>query len=145
MGSDSKVFNGTVMVISGFFTGFSIVNAIYYSKLMNNNSPNPPISNMTAKILMIFNIILVILAAGIFVWSLYRLSFNRGGKENIPVVIQPKNISQIPVPVSNTITSSPDKPGDDYLKAASQQIVPVGNTISVERNGPIIISPTAMV
>jgi hypothetical protein len=41
--SHSRLYNGGIMVLSGFFCGFSVANAVYYSKIMKDTT-TPPIS-----------------------------------------------------------------------------------------------------
>jgi hypothetical protein len=73
--SHSRLYNGGIMVLSGFFCGFSIANASYYSKIMKDTT-TPPISTGIAKTMMVINIIIAIVTGILFIWFLYRTAFS---------------------------------------------------------------------
>lgn len=63
----TSIFLGAVGIIAGIF------NIIYYNKLRINTTNNCNISSGTATSLLIVNIILLLLAAMVFLWGFYRL------------------------------------------------------------------------
>jgi hypothetical protein len=73
--SHSRLYNGGIMVLSGFFCGFSVANAVYYSKIMKDTT-TPPISAGTAKTMMVINIIIAIITGILFLWFVYRTVFS---------------------------------------------------------------------
>lgn len=75
LSTHSRLYNGSIMLISGFFCGFSIANATYYSAVMKDTT-TPPLTVTTSKTMMIINIILSIIMGIVFIWFFYRLVFS---------------------------------------------------------------------
>lgn len=70
--SDSRGYKIFIFVASGFITGFAIANIIYFNRL-RSPSTAPLVSPGEATALMWLNIILLILSAIAFIWSLISL------------------------------------------------------------------------
>jgi hypothetical protein len=70
------------MLISGFFCGFSIANAVYYSTVMKDNT-TPALTVTTSKTMMIINIIISIIMGIVFIWFFYRLVFSADARHQI--------------------------------------------------------------
>ena len=81
-------YKALVLLTSAAGIGFGITNIVYYNKIRLKNNCGE-ISSGEATTLIWLNIILVILAAILFFWSLFRLIFS--GKPVKPLVNQTIN------------------------------------------------------
>lgn len=73
--SESRWFKILVFVFSGFFVGFSIANIIYYERLRRSN--NNVLTKTESTSMLWINIILLVIAVFIFLWSIWRLIFTK--------------------------------------------------------------------
>ena len=76
-------YKALVLLASAAAIGFGITNIVYFNKIRLNDNCGD-VSSGEATMLIWLNIILVILAAIVFFWSLFRLIFS--GKEKEPIV-----------------------------------------------------------
>lgn len=74
----SIIWEWVLLIISLFFFGFSIANAVYYSKIKSlPQVPTPPVTKGAANVMMWFNIILTIIAALLAIFIVIRLVLYR--------------------------------------------------------------------
>lgn len=74
--SESRWFKIIVLIISGFFVGFSVANIVYYAKIRNctsNSNSNCSVSRGEATSMIIVNSILLIISFILFIWSIITL------------------------------------------------------------------------
>ena len=75
-------YKGLVLLVSAAAIAFGITNIVYFNRIRLNNDCEQ-ISVGTATTLLWLNIILVILGAVVFFWSLFRLIFADEEKETV--------------------------------------------------------------
>ena len=135
LSTHSRLYNGSIVLISGFFCGFSIANATYYSAVMKDTT-TPPLTVTTSKTMMVINIILSIVMGIVFIWFFYRLVFN----------------AETRYQVGNTIAAKYDQLTDQtagYLKAPSginaftSLYNPVGPGMAVPTGSSLLLDPAA--
>mgnify|MGYP003649450001 CR=1 FL=1 len=109
-------YKALVLLSSAASIAFGITNLVYYNKIRTQDNCSE-ISSGEATTLIYLNLILIILAAIVFFWSLFRLIFSGQEKDiintkynlhthNYPAV-SPGDNSLTP-PVTTTTVSSPD-------------------------------------
>ena len=77
----SRVFLVSTTIVSGFFTGFSLANIVYYARLRNAGCS--AISSGEATSMLILNIILFIIALVIFIWTIWELIVSSKTKQQL--------------------------------------------------------------
>lgn len=101
--SDSQIFDIVILITSALFTGFSIVNAIFYSRLRSGNSGS--ITKGEATFLMFTNIVLAIISGFVFLWTIFRTLNLFHSKihtfTNFPIVYQ----TPMTTPIATSITT----------------------------------------
>lgn len=75
--TESRGYKIAVFVVSAIFVGVSIANIVYYNRLRKETTADPPVSTSEANVMMWVNIITLVIAGLIFLWSLWRLFFTR--------------------------------------------------------------------
>lgn len=83
--TESRLFKILVFIGSGFFTGFSLANIIYYNKARAFAARNPtsPLSHGEATSMLWVNVFLFIFSLILFIWSIWRLLFHREHRTQI--------------------------------------------------------------
>ncbi len=73
--TESRLYNGSAMLLSGFMSGYFIANSIYYSKISKALAAghSAGITSMAAKSMLALSIIIAIVCGVLFFWFLYRL------------------------------------------------------------------------
>jgi len=129
----SSIYSGITLIFNGFVFGTSIASAVYYSRVLKTNGTNtkPPMSNNTAKIMMIISIIIAIVAFLIFSWSCYGIWATYKGKIIMNAGISHPPISA-PLPKATIPQQSLYKPAynqsvygpqTNYVEAYNQQML----------------------
>ena len=77
-------YKAIVLIMSAIALGFGILNIIYFNRIRLNQDECTELSSGEATTALWLNIILVIFAAVLFFWSLFRLIFT--GEEKKPIV-----------------------------------------------------------
>ena len=96
-------YKAIVLLTAAIALGFGILNVIYFNRIRLNQSKCTEISTGEATTALWLNIILVIFAAVLFFWSLFRLIFT--GEEKQPIVNKQYNtIVHSPKAVASPIT-----------------------------------------
>ena len=109
-------YKAIVLLTSAMALGFGIVNIVYFNKIRLNQDNCQELSSGEATTALWLNIILVIFAAVLFFWSLFRLIFTGEEKKEVvhkqynTIVHSPKAIAspiRIPsVPATPITTTS---------------------------------------
>ena len=95
-------YKAIVLLTAAMALGFGIVNIVYFNKIRLNQDKCSEISSSEANTALWLNIILVISAAVLFFWSLFRLIFT--GEDKKPIVHkQYNNIVHSPKSVASPI------------------------------------------
>ena len=96
-------YKALVLIASAAAIGFGITNIVYFNNIRLNPDNCQQISSGTATMLIWLNIILVILGAVVFFWSLFRLIFTGETKKEVvnkTYNTHTHNYPASPVPVS---------------------------------------------
>lgn len=112
-------YKAIVLITAALAIGFGITNIVYLDRVRLNNNCQP-ISTSTATVLMWLNIILVILAGILLIWSFFRLIF--GGQKDKPVVNKTKNVINYP---DTEIKSTEDLPKLEKLTSPMYPMTPM--------------------
>ena len=125
-------FKVIVLIVSGYTLGVSVANSYYFNQIRIKNNCQP-ISNGTATTMVWLNIILAIVAAIIFFWSLFRLIFT-GHEEKVPtnkVYNLHNHVHNSPDYEAKTLTTGMQSP------IVASPIIPVPQTTVVLPTTPI--------
>ena len=74
-----------VFIVSGIIVGVSIANIVYYNRLRDGSSAS--VSDGEATAMMWVNIVVLVIAALIFLWSLWRLIFSRESRKKVKMYV----------------------------------------------------------
>lgn len=78
-------FKIIVLIVSAVFVGFSIANIVYFNRIRKGNCEE--VSEGEATTLLWLNIVMVIIAGIIFIWSLWRLIFSRETRQRVQTTL----------------------------------------------------------
>lgn len=94
------------VIIALFFIGFSIANIVYFKRIRDNNSNCSIITTGEATAMLVINVILLIIAIILVIWSLFKSLFPHHYKQSIaklhqPVYTQPANQQMVEMTTIN--------------------------------------------
>jgi hypothetical protein len=75
-------FKLVVLIVSGFFVGFSLANIIYFNRIRRNNGC-PGVTRGEATAMLWVNAILFAIALIIFIWSIFRIVATRTYRQRV--------------------------------------------------------------
>ena len=146
-----------ILLASAIAIGFGIYNIYYFNKIRTEGNCNP-VNNSNATTGLWLNIVLVVVAAIAFLWSMFRLIFT--GEVAQPQVNKTYNTMryspEVPIvssPVSSPVSVMPAKPPQTQVvvipspSISGQRIVSVPSPVSrmVSIPSPPVISQPSMV
>lgn len=81
--TESRGYKIAVFIVSAIFVGVSIANIVYFNRLRKETTVNPPVTTSEANVMMWVNIITLIIAGLILLWSLWRLFFTHESRKAV--------------------------------------------------------------
>lgn len=124
----SRWFNILVFIVSGFVAGLSIANIIYYSRVKRANG-SCTVSSGEANAMIWVNVIVLVFALIIFLWSLWRLLFGH----------------QYTKEVTQNLTNYLNAPPTGLVTPGTYKPVPVLSTqtpVVVPSQSPVVVPST---
>ena len=83
--TESRWYKALVFIVSGIVVGVSIANIVYFNRLRDDKCTE--VSSGEATAMLWVNIIILVIAALIFLWSLWRLIFSRESRKQIKTYV----------------------------------------------------------
>ena len=74
--SESRIFKVIVFIIFGLISGVLLANVIYFNRIISNNGGGG-VTKGEATVMFWFNLVFLIVALILFIWSLIRLIFGK--------------------------------------------------------------------
>lgn len=73
--AETRWFKIIVTIVSGFFIGIAIANIVYYNRIRSGTCN--AVTKNEANVMFWINIVILVIAVIIFLWSLWRLLFTQ--------------------------------------------------------------------
>jgi len=83
--TESRWYKVLVFIVSGIVVGVSIANIVYFNRLRDDSCT--AVSSGEATTMLWVNVVILVIAALIFLWSLWRLIFSRESRKQIKTYI----------------------------------------------------------
>lgn len=108
----SRAFQISVLVVGGFFIGFSAANIAYYNRIRNGEASN--ITQDEGLTMMVINVVLLLIAIALFFWAIYVISFSSSARKKI--------VEYVSAPSNGFITLDEFDPVTGSIRPANQPI-----------------------
>lgn len=135
--SETRWFKVIVFISTGFIAGVSLANIIYYDRIRKSSRTCSAVTNTEATTMVALNVVIFILAVIVFLWSLWKLLFDRSIRDKAQDTFTDFWLSD-----KSPITYNPQTPGTTVVVApAGQNPVLVAGAPVGMQTAPLNVNP----